>query len=150
MRAGLLRSGKRGFDRLAVILVMLAYGFVGGITGFSPVTSGHEQIEMVHLPNVSRDSGEASGKHVDRVVSAVDTDSAQSVAAHQFPHGSTDTTPKPTVSTHDDASRIAFVFNNVLSNFLSVSDENGSNLFASETVPSAGPAWWLRTVVLHI
>jgi hypothetical protein len=41
-------------------MVLIAYIFVGGISGFGPNGSGHVQLETVHLPNASRDSGVAA------------------------------------------------------------------------------------------
>jgi hypothetical protein len=149
MRAGrLVRSGGRGFDHFAVIMILIAYCFVGGFGGFGPAASGHVPQEMVHLPGAGRymavthdvqashrSAGE-DGLHatavfrpgLDEVAGAAPPPASKSAAraAHDFPQFAT----------------------LVLNIFLSVSDALPQ--FETQTVATAAPAWWLRTVVLHL
>jgi hypothetical protein len=149
MRAGLIRNGRRGFDHVSLVMVLLVYGIIGGLTGFAPTTSGHQQLEMVHLPNASRDSGAAGVKQIGRVLlSRANAESARSTLGAQTLDGSADAPPKPVANTDNKAAAMALVADYLLSYF------PDANQFldpvTADGLQSASPAWWLRTVILHI
>ena len=81
--AGLTRNKASAYDCLAVIMALIAYIIVGGISGFGPNGSGHVQLETVHLPNASRDSGVAAPERSGYRLLSDDGVSAEPQTVHQ-------------------------------------------------------------------
>jgi hypothetical protein len=148
--AGLTRNKPSAYDCLAVIMTLIAYIIVGGISGFGPDGSGHTQLETVHLPNASRDSGVVAYGRSSYLLSGEDGVSAELPGVlPESAHQAVGTTPPPSIkaipaAANDFAQFASFLILNLLT------DARHAELFETQTVLTASPAWWLRTVVLHL
>lgn len=149
MRAdGFLRNLGRGYDRLAVIMVLIAYIFVGGIAGFASSTSGHASQETVHLPSAKRDHGFSGDARFDHRPAAETATGHPSNVIRQAPDP-TGGTPPPLLSKSAAAASDLAQFINLVLNYLTGARVLGP-LLETQTVAAANPEWWLRTVVLHL
>lgn len=145
MRFGdLLRNTSSGLDRFSVILVLLAYVFAGGLTGFGP-RGGHSLLETTHLPNSSRDMaisdplGSSFVLHGDHDFSAKSPGAQYQAAGSAPPRTDQDLAPA-------DLARLC----NIIVLILLGDTRHSGPLVEAQTVAIANPAWWLRTVVLHL
>lgn len=147
MRAGRpIRRG--GFDHFAVIMILIAYCFVGGLGGFGPAAGGHAPQEMVHLPGASRilaftsdmQAGHRSTGEDGLHTAAVFRPGIDEAASATPPLGS----KNPAAAAHEFTQLAQFV--------VSVLTGGSESELPAETrtVAAADPAWWLRTVVLHL
>lgn len=145
MRFGdLLRNTGSGLDRFSVILVLLAYVFAGGLSGFGP-RGGHSLLETTHLPNSSRDtavsdpSGSGFVLHGDHGFSAKSSGAQYQTAGSAPPQTDQDLAPINLVRLY-----------NIIVLILLGDTQHSGSLAEAQTVAIANPAWWLRTVVLHL
>ena len=146
MRVGsLIRNVGSGYDRLAVIMVLIAYVLVGGISGFGLRGSSHAQLETVHLPNVSRDRGADALRSEQRDLG----DDGSTQFLQQFLDQSAGSAPplstKNAFATANDFARIVGVFLNLF-----IGDAGHAPPFETQTGATTNPERWLRTVVLHL
>jgi hypothetical protein len=135
---------------LAAVLVLLAYVFVGCITGFGPGASGHMPLEMVHLPNASRDTGTTGGLSLGHVLPGDDDAGIRPAnAGRQMLDPPSAAAPPNAISipvaTTDFVQFVSLVVLGILAATAIV-----RRPFGAERVTTASPAWWLRTVVLHL
>ena len=148
MRAGgLIRSGRRGFHHLAVILVLIAYCFVGSFGGFGPAAGGHVPQEMVHLPGASRHVAithdvQAALRSVGKEEqhAAVFQPGIDQMAGTAAPPAG----KNPAVAAQQFAQFAQFIFS------VFIDSSNAERPAETQTVAAVDPDWWLRTVVLHL
>jgi hypothetical protein len=169
--SGFRRNRSERIDRLPAIMVLLAYLFTGGFTGFAPSIGGHLQVETVHLPNVARDSGilvNIDPAHVRADVIDFEARRASAETLQSDPPGaaaSVAATSRTVTSSATALSASAFWVGgkaplakadlthllSVLAEALFARDQDGLQPFvAAEAIASANPGPWLRTVVLTL
>ena len=127
-------------------MALIAYIFVGGISGFGPNGSGHVQLETVHLPNASRDSGVAAPERSGYRLLSDDGVSAEPQTVHQ----AVGTAPPHSIKAIPAAANDFVQFVSILILNLFADARHAGLQFETQTVLTASPAWWLRTVVLHL
>ena len=143
--ASFLRNGGRGYGRLALILVLLAYVFVGGVGGFASSGSGHSWQETVHIPTADQEVGFGGETHFHHYQY---TERKRGVVRHTS-DPTVGISPPTLAGKGDVAGNNLAAFVHFVLNYLTGARVPGL-LLETQTVAIANPEWWLRTVVLHL
>lgn len=152
--ASYMGIGSSGYHHLAVIMVLIAYFFVGGIGGFESNGSGHPPQETLHLPSTIRDGGPATTLRLADTVSGEDDTHLQAPQAFQYIVDRTSAVASPPPVTRESAISVTVDdfahLAGLILNLLAGMDQPAPQFPVAQAFAPPNLDRWLRTVVLHL